>query len=227
MFLSNLEHVGFIMDGNRRYARRLMLEPWRGHEGGKKKIREVLAWCRDAGIRKATFYALSLDNLNKRPEEEKRHLFRLFEEGFLEMARVRETHENRVRVRVVGHWNLLPEGVRRAIETVINATSDYDRYEAVFCLAYSGRQEIVDAVNRAIENGTSRLTMRDIEENLDTEPPQLIIRTGGEKRISDFLLWHAAYAELAFVDEKWPEFSRETFEKVIRDYHERERRFGA
>ncbi len=227
-----LNHVAFIMDGNRRFARRLMKKPWKGHEWGAKKIREVAKWCRDKGIKYVTFYGLSIENLYNRPKTELEMLMRIFKREFSNIPYDEEFHENKVKVNVIGRIDLLPLDVQEAIKEAVKSTRKYNKYFITFAIAYGGRQEIVDAVKNIIENGNSyinELTPETFSKFLyssDLPDPDLVIRTSGEKRISGFLLWKIAYSELFFTKELWPEFRKETFDKAIKDYMSRERRFG-
>jgi len=225
-------HVAFIMDGNRRFAKRLMKQPWKGHEWGAKKVREVARWCRDKGIKYATFYGLSIENLYNRPKKELEMLMKIFKREFSSIPYDKEIHRNEVRVNVIGRIDLLPSDVQEAINEAVESTKHYDNYVVTFAIAYGGRQEIVDAVKKLVEKGNGvvdKLTPESFSRFLYTSnipDPDLVIRTSGEKRISGFLLWQIAYSELFFTEELWPEFKKETFEKAINDFMARERRFG-
>ncbi len=227
-----LNHIAFIMDGNRRFARRLMKKPWKGHEWGAKKVREVSKWCRDKGIKYVTFYGLSIENLYNRPKTELEMLMKIFKREFSSIPYDEELHENKVKVKVIGRIDLLPSDVQEAINDAIDSTKKYNRYVVTFAIAYGGRQEIVDAVKKIVEKGNG--TVKDLTPerfsnflySSDLPDPDLVIRTSGEKRISGFLLWQIAYSELFFTKELWPEFKKETFEKAIADFMARERRFG-
>ncbi len=228
------EHVGIIMDGNRRFARELGLKPWEGHRYGADKLEEVLDWCFDIGVRIVTVYALSTENLN-RPKEELRHLFDLMEERFRELARSERIHRRRVAVRAMGRLHLLPRRVREAIREAEEATREYSERFLNVAVAYGGRQEIIDAVREIAQDVKSgRLDPRSIDEETfreyvyvgDLPDPELIIRTSGEERLSNFLLWYSAYSELYFVDVYWPEFRKIDLLRAIREFQKRERRFG-
>ncbi len=228
------EHVGIIMDGNRRFARELGLEPWEGHRYGADKLEDVLEWCIDLGVKAVTVYALSTENLN-RPKEELKRLFDLMEERFKALAESERIHRRKVAVRAVGRLHLLPTRVRRAIKKAERATKEYkDRFLNV-AVAYGGRQEIIDAVREiAHDVKVGRLEPDEIDEGTfrkyvyvgDLPDPELIIRTSGEERLSNFLLWYSAYSELYFVDVYWPEFRKIDLLRAIREFQKRERRFG-
>jgi len=214
-----------------------MKRPWKGHEWGISKVKKLFEWCRPLGIRTITFYALSLENLNSRPKREINYLFRLAEKEIDDIIENKNNfaHKNRIRVNFFGNMNRLPERLQDKMKKVMEATRKYRDYTINFAVAYGGRQEITSAC-RAIASDVlkGRIKPADIDDmvikqNLQTngsKDPDLIIRTGGEKRLSNFLLFQSAYSELAFVDTLWPEFSKKEFDEVIRDYSSRERRFG-
>ncbi len=228
------EHVGIIMDGNRRFAREMGLDPWEGHRFGADKLEDVLEWCWDVGVRAVTVYALSTENL-RRPKEELRRLFDLMEERFNKLAESERIHRREVAVRAVGRLHLLPDRVRRAIKRAEKLTREYSKRFLNVAVAYGGRQEIIDAV-RAIAHDVKggKLDPEDINEDTfrryvyvgDLPDPELIIRTSGEERLSNFLLWYSAYSELYFVDVYWPEFRKIDLLRAIREFQRRERRFG-
>lgn len=228
------KHLGIIMDGNRRFARKLGLDPVSGHEAGKKKLEEVVEWCRDAGIKVLTVYAFSTENFD-RDNREVDALMRMFAESFRKMADDERIHKNKVRIRAIGRLDMLPEYVRDAIEYAQEKTKDYSDYIFNIAIAYGGRIEIVDAIrNIAKDAKAGKLDLKDINENTvskrlytaDLPDPDLILRTSGEERISNFLLWQIAYSELCFVDVYWPEFTKRDLLRAIRTYQKRERRIG-
>lgn len=229
-------HVALIMDGNRRFAKRLLQQPWKGHEWGAKKVNELLKWTKQYGIKYMTLYALSLENLFKRPKGELNFLFNLFESEFKKiLKKSHEAHKNKLRVKVIGRIYLLPRRLQKAIKAAEESTKKYKNYFLNIAIAYGGQQEITDAVV-AIAKKVSKgiIKPEKINEELirhslytDSTPnPDLIIRTGGEHRISNFLLWQSAYTELYFCEKMWPEFSKQDFEAAIADFQERQRRFG-
>jgi len=222
------KHVGIILDGNRRFAKRLMLEPWKGHEYGAKKIEEVLEWCKELSIKEITLFVFSLENFN-RPKEEFNDLMKGFNDGFERLGKDERLDKYKIRVNVLGKIELFPKDVQEKMKYIINKTKTYDDYILNFALGYSGRAEIVDATKKIIEN---KLKPEDITEGsfadylYNKHDVDLIIRTSGEKRTSGFLLWQGSYAELVFVDKFWPEFTKEDFIDAIEEYSRRHRRFG-
>jgi tritrans,polycis-undecaprenyl-diphosphate synthase [geranylgeranyl-diphosphate specific] len=229
-------HVGIIPDGNRRFARRLMRSPWKGHEWGSKKLEDVFKWSKEAGIKTITFYTLSLENLNSRPKRELDFLMKLAKDAMKDIVEGRGfVHEDRVRVNIIGNLDRLPEDVQLLARQTMDATKGYRKFTINLAVAYGGRQELVDAVKGIsldISRGVlspeqvSDLVLRQHLLTNGQRDPDLIIRTGYEKRLSNFLLFQSAYSELAFVDCFWPEFSKKDFDRVISDYQNRERRFG-
>jgi tritrans,polycis-undecaprenyl-diphosphate synthase [geranylgeranyl-diphosphate specific] len=228
-------HVGIIMDGNRRFARQLGLDDVSmGHVAGQERLENVLDWCLELGIKVLTVYAFSTENF-QRATPERELLMELFEHNFRKMAVDERVHKNKIRVRCIGDLDLLPDAVRSAAENVMQVTRDYDGYTFNVAIAYGGRQEIVDAVRRiAVEAKTGVLdpasvTADTISRRLytgDLPDPDFIIRTSGEERVSNFLLWQMAYAELYFADVNWPELDRLEFLRAIEEYQRRKRRYG-
>lgn len=228
------EHVAIIMDGNRRFAREMMMEKIEGHRKGRDKLEDVLNWCLELGIKILTVYAFSTENL-QREEEEVKYLFEMFTEAFRKAADDERVHKHRVRIRAIGKLELLPASLVEAIKYAEERTKDYSDYYLNIAIAYGGRAEIVDAVKKIamkVKEGTLRVEDIDentIRENLytpDIPDPDLILRTSGEERISNFLLWQCAYSELYFVDIYWPAFRKIDFLRAIRAYQMRKRRFG-
>ena len=225
-------HVGIILDGNRRLAKKLMLKPWQGHELGAKKVEKLFDWCKEFGVEELTLYALSVDNLNKRPRQELEYLLDLFKKEFTKLLNDKRIDENQVRIRVIGRKHLLPEEFRRIIKEIEKKTESYNNFIVNFAIAYGGREEIIDAINSLIKDLESSIikppiTPEKFEEYLYLkEKPDLIIRTGGEKRTSNFLIWQANYSEWFFLDKSWPEFEKEDFKAILEEFNKRQRRFG-
>ncbi|AMQ19564.1 polyprenyl diphosphate synthase [Thermococcus peptonophilus] len=228
------KHVAIIMDGNRRWARKLEKPPWYGHLFGSKKLEEILEWCRELGIRTLTVYAFSTENF-KRPKAEVDALMNLFEEKFKELVRDERVHRYGIRVNVLGRKDMLPENVRKAAEEAEKATRKYSNYTLNIALAYGGRSEITDAVRDIVKDALEgKIKPEDIDEETikrylyypNMPDPDIVIRTGGEVRISNFLLYQIAYSELFFVDVYFPEFRKIDFLRIIREFQKRQRRFG-
>jgi len=228
------EHVAIIMDGNRRFAEKLGLDGTDGHALGRDKLEQVLEWCLEAGIKILTVYAFSTENL-KRSKKELQALMDLFKENFKKLGDDERVHKNKIKVRALGQVDQLPEDVREAIEYAEEKTKDYDNYFFNVAIAYGGREEIIQAIQQiATDAKENRLDPEEIDEETvskymytkDLPDPDLILRTSGEERISNFLLWQMAYAELYFADVYWPGLRKVDFLRAIRSYQNRQRRFG-
>jgi len=225
-------HIAIILDGNRRYAKKLGLSPWEGHKFGAEKIKDILKWCRELGVEELTLYTFSVDNF-KRPEAEKKAIFELFMKNISGMKNSKELKKNDVRVRFIGRLEMFPESIQREMHEVMEQTKNNSRFKINFAMAYSGRAEITDAFKKIIQKIKNKeINEKDIAESLISEnlylssAPDILIRPGGEKRISDFLLWQNSYTELFFIDKLWPEFEKEDLIKIIEEFKSRERRFG-
>jgi tritrans,polycis-undecaprenyl-diphosphate synthase [geranylgeranyl-diphosphate specific] len=228
------KHVGIIMDGNRRFAQRLGMDPNAGHVLGRKKLEDVMKWCLELGIKYLTVYAFSTENFKRAPEEVEL-LMRLFELNYREMADHPDVHQHKIRVRTLGRIDLLPPSVQEAARYADERTKGYDQYFFNVAVAYGGREELLTAFrNIAREIKTNGMMPEDIDEALIARhlytsglpDPDLILRTSGEERISNFLLWQAAYSELYFADVYWPALRKKDFLKAIESYQLRKRRFG-
>lgn len=229
------QHVSIIMDGNRRFAWSQEMEREVGHQHGKEKLKEVMDWILDLEIRYLTVYALSTENISGREGGELDALYDLYVAGFQEICADPQIHASEVKVQAVGRLELLPKRVQEAIKSAEEKTGDYKKFLFTVCLAYGGREEIVDAVRELAEdhaNGKITLDAIDTEAisnrlyTADLPDPDLVIRTSGEERISNFLLWQIAYSELHFTDVHWPSFSRNDLYEAIDSYQKRKRRYG-
>ncbi len=225
-------HIGIIMDGNRRFAKRLALQPWKGHEWGAEKVRTVMEWSKKAGIKEITFYTLSLDNFN-RPKKEFDMLMELFDKELKNEEFKKEIQDNNIRINMIGHTELLPENIQKSIADITDSTKDHKRFTVNFAIAYSGRKEIADAVKEIAELAKEgKIDVDDIDTGILSKhlslkgEPEMIIRTGGEKRLSDFLTWQSAYSELFFTDTLWPELTEDEFKGCIEEFSKRKRWFG-
>ncbi len=226
------KHLGIIMDGNRRFAKRLMAKPWKGHEWGAKKLAKVLEWCQDLDIRELTIYTFSIQNFD-RPKEEFDFLMQNFLSNFEKLKEDKRIFENRIRINVIGRLKLFPKKVQDKLQEIMDLTKDHESYQINFAMAYGGREEVVDAAVRIAEQVKSgELDIEDINEavfenNLYIkDSPDMIIRTGGEKRTSNFLAFQGAYSEYFFIEKMWPEVEKEDFIACINEYSNRKRRFG-
>ncbi len=236
ILLSELpKHVSIIMDGNRRFAWSKSSTVGLGHSEGKKKLKEVMDWVLDLGIPYFTVYALSTENISERGDDELDVLYDLYVSGLNEISEDKRIHDRGVRVQVVGRLDMLPSKVRDAISHAEEVTSDYSDFTFTVCLAYGGREEIVDAVKSvAVDHASGNLEVGSIDSSEITNrmyaselpDPDLVIRTSGEERISNFLLWQIAYSELHFSDVFWPSFSKSDLYEAIESYQKRRRRYG-
>lgn len=226
------QHVAIIMDGNGRWAQQRGLPRIKGHQAGAESVRAALRACKKFGVRYLTLYAFSVENW-VRPQAEIRGLMQLLHRFLTKEEN--ELHENRIRLRVIGRMEDLPASVRKELLRVINATEKYEDGNLTLALSYGGRAEIADAVRaiaRRVQQG--ELKPEEIDEKTvaahlyapDLPDPDLMIRTSGEMRISNFLLWQLSYAELYVTQVLWPDFREDEFGKAIEEYARRHRRFG-
>ncbi len=227
-------HIAVIMDGNRRFAQQQGLEPTVGHELGRDTLENVVDWCLEIGVKVLTVYAFSTENFERNPGEVV-HLMDLFEENFYKMADDDRVHDNEISVRAIGRTELLPARVQEAIAYAEERTRDYDTYHYNIAVAYGGREELVSAIQdiasevQAGKLAPGEISEATVAERLYTHPlpdPDLILRTSGEERISNFLLWQLAYSELYFADVYWPGLRKVDFLRAVRDYQRRKRNFG-
>jgi len=229
-------HIGVITDGNRRWARQHDMIPWEGHQEGADRVEDFLSWCMELGIKTVTLYSFSTENF-KRDEREVQELMRLFEKTLEDVKVADYIHKNRVRVRALGRTGMLPQRIQDLIHEVEEATKEYDSYYLNVAIAYGGRAEIVDAARMiAAEVMNGEVRPEDIDEevieahlytaHLPQPDPDLVIRTSGESRLSNFLVWQSAYSELFLVDVYWPAFRKIDLMRAIRSYQQRSRRYG-
>lgn len=225
-------HVAFIMDGNGRWAKKRGFPRSVGHQAGVKTLKEITKISKNLGVKYITTYAFSTENW-KRPEKEVNFLMKLFEKVFLE--ELDELDQEGVRLNIIGYKNRLPQGVKEKVEQAMERTKNNNTLVLNIALDYGARSEIIQSVKsigRDLIDG--KISLEDIDEQLISQglytnqqpDPDLLIRPGGEKRISNFLLWQLAYTELCFTEVYWPDFNKEAFLEIIKDYQERERRFG-
>ena len=224
------KHIGIILDGNRRFAKRLMAKPWKGHEWGKDKVEKVMLWAKEAGVKQLTLYAFSIENFN-RPKAEFDYLMNICKETF---TRIKDDPKmNDVKINFVGRIQKFPQDVQDAMHELMQKTKEHTPFTINFAMAYGGQQEIVDATKKIIQEvEQGKASIADInkeffEKHLDlTSEPELIIRTGGEQRLSNFLTFQSAYTEFIFLTKFWPEFEKQDFQECIAEYQARQRRFG-
>jgi len=225
-------HVAIIMDGNGRWAKQRLLSRIKGHEKGAEAVRMTVRTCRELGIPFLTLYAFSTENW-QRPKTEVNALMGLLRR-FLE-AELRELLKNGIRLHVIGRRERLPENVQKALAAAVNDTRHNSALQLNLALSYGGRDEITRAAQSlAAEVQAGRMRPADITEELlsarlDTAgipDPDLLIRTGGDMRVSNFLLWQLAYTEIFVTPTLWPDFTPELFQQILNDFQSRERRFG-
>ena len=225
----NIRHVAIIMDGNGRWAKMRGLPRIEGHRNGVKKVNEIIDVAIEAGLEAVTFYTFSMENWN-RPASEISALMRFLSTYIKnEMNRL---HEQNIVFRAIGKLDKLPAGVQKLLADFEGLTRNNTGLIVTTALSYGGREEIVNAVIKITEKGMSAEDIDEsvVEANLYTvgiPDPDLIIRTSGEMRLSNFLLWQAAYAEFYFTDILWPDFGRDEFMSAVREFEGRDRRFGA
>ena len=225
-------HIAIIMDGNGRWAKQRGLPRTAGHKKGANTLRATLSACREAGVRYLTVYAFSSENW-KRPEGEVGDLMLLLKH-YLQQE-LSTLHENKVCLRFIGDLSLLPDDVRTLIDEAVATTQHNTDFHFTVALSYGARAEIVRAARKLVEQANAgTLSAQDITEEsfgrmLDTSDmpePDLLIRTGGELRLSNFLLWQSAYTEFYFTEVLWPDFDTEHFNAALEEYAKRERRYG-
>ncbi|MBI1908741.1 MAG: isoprenyl transferase [Deltaproteobacteria bacterium] len=226
------QHIAIIMDGNGRWAKRRDLPRIEGHRRGVNAVDEIVTDCRELGVRYLTLYSFSMENWG-RPRDEIEALMELLKEFLI--GKREKMIKNEIRFETIGDIARLPDFIRREISITKEATASLNKMVLTLALSYSARDEIIRAVNALIkEKGSGRfkddfISQERFASYLDTREmpdPDLLIRTSGEKRISNFLLWQTAYTELYFSDVLWPDFNREELRRILEVYQTRERRFG-
>ena len=220
-----LRHIAFIMDGNGRWATKRGLPREMGHKYGAAKLKDVLMHCRQIGIKAVTVYAFSTENW-KRPETEVNALMKLFN-SYLDQA-LEEFKSYDIKLKFIGDMSRFEEGLRNKIS---KAEKETENNSLILNIAvnYGGRSELAAAFNKLIADGKSSVTEKDISDAIYTAgcpDPDMIVRTGGDMRISNFLLWQAAYSELYFTDTLWPDMSADVIDEAVRAFYSRKRRFG-
>ena len=227
------KHIAIIMDGNGRWAGKRAMSRLKGHEQGAKAVREVIKGCRELGIPYLTLFAFSSENW-RRPKEEVNHLMGLFK--FFFNKEINELVDAGVKVDFIGNISKLPEDVQELAKELVERTSHNSALTLTIALSYGGRAEIVEAAARLAEDiASGKVSAADLSEGLfegyletkNVPDPDMIIRTSGEKRLSNFLLWQSAYSELIFQDVLWPDYTRDDLQDAINEFYSRNRRYGA
>ncbi|MBI4137073.1 di-trans,poly-cis-decaprenylcistransferase [Candidatus Roizmanbacteria bacterium] len=222
------KHVAFIMDGNRRWAREKGLSPFKGHQLGEDRIEPLIDYAIASGIPYLTFWAFSTENWN-RQKAEVEFLLTMFRNDLAK--KVDNFHAKHVKLNIIGNLSMFPKDIQEKTREWMERTKNNKKITVNVALSYGGRDEIIRALNkiRNTKYEIRKLTTKNFGDFLDTagQPDvDLLIRTGGEKRLSGFLLWQLEYAELYFTDTYWPDFTPKKFEKALLDYQNRQRRFG-
>lgn len=224
-------HLAIIPDGNRRWAREHSLLPWEGHEKGSQILETLLEGVIEKGITYTSFWGSSKDNLTKRPPQEVKFLLEIFKKYFKRVIEMPVVHQNKIHLNILGSWReQFPEDVRAVMESALEKTKDYNKFFVNFFIAYSGTEEMLDAINQMIRSGAGKIDSKLLKQNLLTRelpPVDLLVRTGGEPHNSDgFMMWDTANAQLYFSDKLWPDFTRADLNIALDNFAGRERRLG-
>lgn len=225
-FSSLPEHIGFIMDGNGRWAKKRLMPRTYGHNQGVKNVIEIVEYAFNLGIKTVSLYAFSTENWS-RPKDEVDTLFELIRKYFKD--NINKLLKEGVRLQIMGDISLLPEDILNDFNNSLEKTKNNDKHILNIGINYGGRTEIVNAVNKIIKEGVKSVDEEIFKKYLDTSnlrDPDLIIRTSGESRLSNFLLYQAAYSELYFVKTLWPDFHKKELDIALKNYEKRNRRYG-
>lgn len=228
----NPKHIAVILDGNRRWAKEHNLQPWQGHLEGYKNVKRLLDWIHNLCIKEVTLYGFSIQN-KSREKDEVNSLVDLFCAAFKELLNDNRVWKNKIKINIIGRINTFPQKLQKILVESVEKTKNHNNYILNFALAYGGQEEIVDACkNISALVKKNKVNIDDIDVDLFNKhvylesKPDIIIRTGKEKRISNFLLWQSAYSELFFPNCYWPDFKKENLIKIIDEYKNIDRRFG-
>ncbi len=218
-------HVAIILDGNRRFAKKLMKEPWKGHEYGLKKLDNLIEWGIEFGVKELTLYCFSLENFN-RPKKEFDYLMKLFKKEAEKLKKNPKINRYKIKIRFIGKRELLSPEIQKLMKENEEMTKNNKNYIINFAIAYGGRQEMIEAIKELIKS-KQEINEKNLQKNLWLkDEPDFIIRTGGEKRTSNFLPWQSTYSEWIFLDKLWPEFTKDDLKNSIKEFYNRKRRFG-
>tara|TARA_Y100000310_G_C20693001_1_gene823605 strand:- start:3264 stop:3977 length:714 start_codon:yes stop_codon:yes gene_type:complete len=226
------KHVGIILDGNRRFSKRLMMKPWKGHEWGAAKVEKLFDWCKELDVKELTLYCFSVENFD-RPKKEFDYLMGVFNKEFDKLIKDDRLHKDKVRINFIGRMSMFPKEIQVKTSQLMDMTKEYSNYVVNFAMGYGGRAEVIDAVQKIAKSvKEGNLKVDEINEEVFSknlymeDEPDLIIRTGGAHRTSNFLIWQSHYSEWIFLEKLWPEFEKEDFVSCIAEYGKRDRRFG-
>ena len=224
-------HIAIILDGNGRWAKKRGLPRTAGHAAGAETFRRIATYCKNIGVNYLTVYAFSTENWS-RPEEEVKSIMKLLDRYLREAIATME--RDHIKMKILGDVSILSPSLRAEIEETNEISSRYEGFQANICLNYGGRAEILQAAKRYAVDASKGIAPADLTEEAFSSylysagipDPDLLIRPGGEKRISNFLLWQCAYSEFYFTDVLWPDFTPEELDKAIAEFSRRDRRFG-
>jgi undecaprenyl diphosphate synthase len=226
-------HVGVILDGNRRWAQKNGLPVWYGHRAGARKVEQLLNWCFELGIKQISLYTLSTENLENRPKREVDEILKIFYEYVERLLNEKFSllEKYNVRVRFIGDLNRLPKSIIRSMGKLMEKTAKHQKRFLNFLVAYGGKTEILHVfkklAEKAVKLGKVEIREKDIENNLwISEPVDLLIRTGGYSRISNFLIWQASYSEIFVTKVLWPDFQKRDLIRAINWFNSVKRNFG-
>lgn len=226
------KHIAIILDGNRRWAKLRGLPSWKGHYKGLQVVRQLSGWAKELRIQELTLYSLSTENFHR----DKKEVGYLMKQLLKELQRLEKDPslaKEKIRIRIIGRTSSFPKDIQQLMKRLMQKTRKHDKLILNLALGYGGRQEIVDALQKIsskIRKGM--VTPKEVDEDLITQhlylqsEPDIIIRPGGEKRISNFLIWQGHYSEWFFISKLWPEFTKTDFKSIITQYTQRKRRFG-
>ena len=235
---NHLLHAVLIPDGNRRWAKKRGFLPWIGHRSGMRNLEKLLEKWQEIGFPYFTFWGCSWDNLTKRPKREVEFLIKIFEESFNKLAKSKKVHQNEVNIKVIGRWEeIFPESTKRSAKRVMEKTKNYKKFFLTLLMAYDGRQEMISAFKKIVDEVLQKkekikINEKTIEKYLWTgklPDVDLIIRTGCEgdpHNSAGFMMWKTSYSQFYFTETLFPDFSPKELEKAINDFKKRERRFG-
>jgi tritrans,polycis-undecaprenyl-diphosphate synthase [geranylgeranyl-diphosphate specific] len=225
-------HLGIILDGNRRWAMNNSFKPWKGHYYGAEKFEKFFEWCVEFNIPQISAYVMSTENLD-RPDREVKELMKVFEKELekMENQKMSFLQKYEIRVKFIGDLGRLPVGLRSVMARIMEMTAKYNKKVFNLLVAYGGKFELTEAVKmiarKAMQDGVITITQKTIKDNLMVkEDLDLLIRTGGEQRLSNFMPWQASYAELIVLKKLWPDFTKNDLVKCLQEYSRRQRRYG-
>lgn len=222
----NPVHVGIILDGNRRFAKKKKIHPFDGHKYGVETVWNLFNWAKELGIKEISLYAFSTENF-RRDKKEVEYLMNIFLNEFDKLLKSGKLEKEKIKIRFIGRLHMFDDKLHTKMEELMDYTKGFDDFTANFCMAYGGRAEIVDSVNKLIKQGVKEVDENMIFDNLYlSSEPNLIIRTS-EQRLSNFLMWQGAYSEIIFLPDKlWPEFTKQDLVACVEEFKRRKRRFG-